>query len=87
MTGQQRTASVAPPPAGASLALIAAWQRRQRANLTGRCECGAVREMPSRRQRRAAAARGEPARARMLHEAGCPASDDGLARLYRAGMS
>jgi hypothetical protein len=75
------------PPAGASPAFTAAWMRRQRANVTGRCECGAVIEMPNRAQRRAAKARGEPARATMLHEAGCPASDAALRELYLAGLN
>jgi hypothetical protein len=76
-----------PPPPGASPAFIAGWERRQRANLTGRCDCGAQVQMPNRAERRAAAARGEPAHARWLHEDGCPASDQALAALWRASMS
>jgi hypothetical protein len=34
-----------------------------------------------------AAARGEPAHARMLHEAGCPGSDEALRELYLAGLN
>jgi surfactin synthase thioesterase subunit len=76
-----------PPPAGASPAFTAAWLRRQRANATGRCECGAVIEMPNRAQRRAAKAHGELAHATMLHEADCPASDQSLRALYLAGLN
>ena len=61
--------------------------RRQQANATGRCECGATIQMPNRAERRAAAARGEPARAFMLHEADCTASDESLRELYIAGMN
>jgi hypothetical protein len=75
------------PPAGASPAFTAAWMRRQRANATGRCECGAVIEMPNRAQRRAAKARGSPPRATMLHEADCPATDAALRGLYLAGLN
>lgn len=86
MTGKVLVIAATPPP-GAPPAVIDAWLIRQRANLTGRCECGATITLPNRAARRAAEARGEPVRATMLHEADCPASDEALAALYRAALS
>jgi hypothetical protein len=81
-------AFTAAPPAGASPQFIAGWNRRRRANATGQCECGARLQMPNRAERRAAAARGERIlHAYMVHEPDCPAGDEVLARLYRAGMN
>jgi hypothetical protein len=87
MTGRRILAITAAPPPGASPAFIAAWQRRQRANATGRCDCGAVIQLPNRAERRAAIARGEPLQAHMFHEDGCTATDEALRQLYQAGMS
>jgi hypothetical protein len=77
----------APPPPGASPAYLAAWNRRQRANTTGRCDCGATITLPNRAERRAAKAQRRVIHRIMLHEHGCPASDGALRDLYRAGMS
>jgi hypothetical protein len=67
-----------PPPPGASLAYIAAWQRRQRANQTGQCDCGATFDIEKQ---------DGILHAYMHHEHDCPASDDALERLYQAGTN
>ena len=75
------------PPPGASPAYLAAWNRRRRASITGRCDCGATITLPNRAERRAAKAQGRVIHRTVLHEHGCPASDGALRDLYLAGMS
>lgn len=65
-----------------------AYDARLEANLTGTCPaCGATAQLPNRRARRAAKARGEPAHATMEHESDCPVGDTVFRRLLTAGMN
>jgi len=55
--------------------------RRRITSVTGRCPCGAVRVLPNRAQRRAAAKAGRIIRVEVVHENDCPATDATLGRL------
>ena len=55
--------------------------RRRLVGTTGRCPCGAVRHIPNRAQRRADQKAGRASLMEVVHENGCPATDDTLRRL------
>lgn len=81
-TGEKIMALTRACPDDAPPAFRAAWQVRAEANATGRCPgCGAVMAS-NRHERRKAEKLGEPAHAVILHEAWCPASDEGLERTW-----
>jgi len=60
-----------------------AMARRRITSLTGVCPCGAVRVLPNRAQRRAAAGAGHAWQVDVVHAEDCPATDETARRLLR----